>query len=404
MAEEEKYPASAISSWSGFVYQGKVALYHCLKLIQGGDLDFELQLDSTEDFAIYKNKSLISAHQVKAKVGVYRSTYTDALNKCGAISGDRIKGTDRYFHISVKINDLSDYHHTNNEVVKFYYYGSQKYCGLDEIEPLTKPLIKSIYKDHHNKDCSENNLRLHYYYLSEKISSKAIEIHQLIQNGGVSEAEAAYSNTISAKEIFKDITERDPYSDVEHFAIELRSNLNAYLEYSLDQALPDMTEIQYERAQSLFTHVQSLSPRELDILCQMIKPSENFSKVQQIDIERYSDLVTDLQANPILEGLPHYIDKDVKFYLPTAITLLSKREQDRCPDHLRKQLTENESLLRVLYEYNNLIARNAISSFNVDTKITESDEEPSDGRDDRITKGFEVSVLTMKDAEDKLNA
>jgi hypothetical protein len=165
-----------------------------------------------------------------------------------------------------------------------------------------------------------------------------------------------------------------------------------------------MTEIQYERAQNLFAHVQSLNPSELDILCQMIKPSENFSKVQQIDIERYSDLVSDLHANPILEGLPHYIDKDVKFYLPTAITLLNQREQDRCPDHLRKQLTENESLLRVLYEYNNLIARNAISSFNVDTKITESDEEPSDRRDDRITKGFEVSVLTMKDAENKLNA
>ncbi|WP_253385078.1 hypothetical protein [unidentified bacterial endosymbiont] len=42
--DDEKYPASAVSSWSGFVYQGKIALYHSLKLIHDNDLDFELQL------------------------------------------------------------------------------------------------------------------------------------------------------------------------------------------------------------------------------------------------------------------------------------------------------------------------------------------------------------------------
>ena len=73
--QEETYPASAISSWSGFVYQGKVALYHSLKLILDGDFDFDLQLDSTDDFAIYRNGKLHTAHQVKAKVGKYRKNY-----------------------------------------------------------------------------------------------------------------------------------------------------------------------------------------------------------------------------------------------------------------------------------------------------------------------------------------
>ncbi|WP_371927681.1 dsDNA nuclease domain-containing protein [Pseudomonas sp. SJZ080] len=88
---DDKLPKSAISSWSGFVYQGKVALYHCLKLMESGDEDFELQLDSTDDFAIYKNGCLISAHQVKAKVGKNRSSYIDALKKSGAIEFDRKK-------------------------------------------------------------------------------------------------------------------------------------------------------------------------------------------------------------------------------------------------------------------------------------------------------------------------
>ncbi|MGN4221945.1 hypothetical protein ACS0Y6_18795, partial [Burkholderia gladioli] len=67
--KDTNYPATAVSTWSGYVYQGKIALYHCLKLINQGDADFDLQLDSSDDFAIYKNGTLKSAHQVKAKIG-----------------------------------------------------------------------------------------------------------------------------------------------------------------------------------------------------------------------------------------------------------------------------------------------------------------------------------------------
>ncbi|MER3618215.1 hypothetical protein J8747_18940, partial [Klebsiella pneumoniae] len=56
---EETLPGSAISSWGGFVYQGKVALYHCLKLLTEKSFHqsiidaCELQLHCTDDFAIY---------------------------------------------------------------------------------------------------------------------------------------------------------------------------------------------------------------------------------------------------------------------------------------------------------------------------------------------------------------
>ena len=101
MSDEEtsEYPHSAISTWSGFVYQGKVALYHCLKLINEGDSEFQLQLDSTDDFAIYKGDKLISAHQVKAKIGNNRNSYKEALEKSASIELDRTAGTKRYFHI-----------------------------------------------------------------------------------------------------------------------------------------------------------------------------------------------------------------------------------------------------------------------------------------------------------------
>ncbi|WP_034689047.1 hypothetical protein [Acinetobacter sp. 263903-1] len=50
-------PDSAISSWGGFVYQGKIALFHSIKLLMDGSFEgkevkkFALQLDSTDDFA-----------------------------------------------------------------------------------------------------------------------------------------------------------------------------------------------------------------------------------------------------------------------------------------------------------------------------------------------------------------
>lgn len=51
---EKNYPTTAVPTWSGFVYKGKIALYHCLKLINQGDSDFELQLDSSDNLEIYK--------------------------------------------------------------------------------------------------------------------------------------------------------------------------------------------------------------------------------------------------------------------------------------------------------------------------------------------------------------
>lgn len=145
--DDEKYPASAISSWSGFVYQGKIALYHSLKLIYDDDLDFALQLDSSDDFAIYKNGKLHTAHQVKAKISKYRSGYTKALEQSTSIELDKIKGTTRYFHVSVQLDNTDDHIGASGETVKFYRYGDKYYCGLGEIEGLTKGLIKKYVRN-----------------------------------------------------------------------------------------------------------------------------------------------------------------------------------------------------------------------------------------------------------------
>ena len=69
---------TAISSWSGFVYQGKVAIYYVLTQIENGN--YTLQLDSIDDFAIFDdNGNVLSMHQVKAKKSPNFSTYKEAF-------------------------------------------------------------------------------------------------------------------------------------------------------------------------------------------------------------------------------------------------------------------------------------------------------------------------------------
>lgn len=74
----------ASPSWSGFNYQGKVALYYTLKQInalpvQSDFSKFCLVLEDNEDFEIRDNGTFVSFHQVKAYNTSSYSKYSDAL-------------------------------------------------------------------------------------------------------------------------------------------------------------------------------------------------------------------------------------------------------------------------------------------------------------------------------------
>ena len=93
MAEDIKSALhDATPSWNGFIYQGKVGLYVCLKLIkeklQSSPTDFELseflnsysiEYEWIEDFAIKVNSSYQSLHQVKHKAGTSFSSHISAI-------------------------------------------------------------------------------------------------------------------------------------------------------------------------------------------------------------------------------------------------------------------------------------------------------------------------------------
>ncbi len=401
--EDEKYPASAISSWSGFVYQGKVALYHSLKLIHDGDLEFELQLDSSDDFAIYKDGKLHTAHQVKAKISKYRSGYTTALEQSTLIEHDKIKGTTRYFHVSVQLNNTDDHKGAGGETVKFYRYGDNYYCGLGEIEGLTKGLIKNICEKQ-SITVSDNLINFNYCLLSEKISTIAIHCHKLNQVDGVQEARAAYENRIKASSLLADLLNEKPYQNRDYYAVELKARLLTHLEERLDQALPTMSDATYERARRLCEHIRETPINELKTLCQMMKPSERFQDVQTNDIRRYTKLIQAISVEPIFNHLPHYLDSENRFYVPTALDV---DESEECESDMIREMKNNGDLLRLLFEYNHLIASKAEASFTFNTKFTNSDDfdnKPATEKlESNIIKSLCISVMTKEDAEGQLN-
>lgn len=74
----------ASPSWSGFNYQGKVALYYVLCLINEKALDYdfsnyELFLENTEDFEVKESSKTLTFHQVKAYQNSSFSAYSKAL-------------------------------------------------------------------------------------------------------------------------------------------------------------------------------------------------------------------------------------------------------------------------------------------------------------------------------------
>ncbi|KIH85765.1 ABC-three component system protein [Pseudomonas batumici] len=99
----------ASPSWSGFNYQGKVALHHALTLINAQPVGYDfsttdLMLEANEDFEIIINGASVSFHQVKAYNSSTFEEYSDALFGL-TIELYKRNDVNGYIHTWKKIND-----------------------------------------------------------------------------------------------------------------------------------------------------------------------------------------------------------------------------------------------------------------------------------------------------------
>ncbi|UGQ25128.1 ABC-three component system protein [Acinetobacter calcoaceticus] len=351
-------PDSAISSWGGFVYQGKIALFHSIKLLvdrsfEGKEVKkFALQLDSTDDFAIYVEGNAISVHQVKAKASKYRSTFEKALNKSSQICIDCCPNTKRYFHIANEIDDSSDYKNEKKAIVEFYKYGEDSYCKLERVEEVIKEKIEE-YLNKNSLECSFLLIEQKYHYLSELITSKVIEIHSLVHQG-VSQNKAAYENTIDSDLILEIlITDFNLVQDLPYEMKRLKNLFADTLENYVCDSNEYFTNVQINLFNEVFKHIYKMDDDELEYIKQSIRLSSS-EQIRNDDINTYAEIITDISATIVLVDLPHY-SKEAKRYLPTALKLQDRRAES-FKTKLIEQLRSNNLLVKILYEYNVLIS------------------------------------------------
>ncbi|PPD49406.1 MAG: hypothetical protein CTY13_03470 [Methylobacter sp.] len=403
------YPDSAISSWGGFVYQGKVALYHAIKLLSDKEFDgapiaeFELQLDSTDDFAIYVSGSAISIHQVKAKASPYRSTFENALTKSSKINTDCSASTRRYFHIANPINDDSDFTNTAASKVEFYKYGDNKYCLLADIEKITKEKIAS-YLSKNSLPTSEILIDRKYCNLSELVTKQVVRIHALI-HGGQTENKAAYTETITSQNLEEILlTDFNAVVDKEYELQKLRIVFaNTFEEYiaNNDQSF---SEQQIKNFGEVFRFIYSMSDSELAEVMQSLRPSNPDEPIRFDDIQNYAEIVTEISSEIVLAGLPHYV-KNIKRYLPTAL-ILSDRKISHFKERLVKHIRLNHHLANILFEYNTLITgaeHNDINIIGSSNKITKSPNYDAQ-TPNNIVREFPVSIISLNVAQGELDA
>ncbi|MEO3408486.1 ABC-three component system protein [Mucilaginibacter sp. CAU 1740] len=286
---------SAITTWSGFVYQGKVALYHSIKVLTDDSSagSYALQLDSLEDFAIMAaSNSCLSLHQIKALKNTYYSGYEEAFTKLCA-KGKIYKCDDLSFHVAVKIGDKSpaDIATAHPKMQLYQYDDGQYFCALSHIDAAMAHVITEFYKKH----APEHTWKQQTAYvtatknvLDDIVQRKVISIHQLVHAGVASDNTLAYTQTISfadLKAVFDEDLNLRTNSEA-YFQALLKGDLNRYYqEFCLD--CPDPVSDEVKAKMSFFINfINQLPGPELLHFCRQIMPHR---KVALNSFSEYKD-------------------------------------------------------------------------------------------------------------------
>lgn len=266
MSPPLKSEHTAISTWSGFVYQGKIATYHSLKSIyeSGGSADNHLQLDYFEDFAILDSSgNAVSLHQVKALKSKSYGSYSKAFDQLKA-KASKHKGAPAFFHLAQSINNqtVSEIEKLHSPI-KIYLYDNVSCAALKDIDYLIEEIIKKIYlqsQPHLAFKVAPEYLKASRALVDQLILRKIIVIHAAVHASTLTEKEAARTQTIPLLK-FKNLLSAD---------LNTASTSKEYYLYLLKQDL--------YRYHELFCYeTQNCTPAELE------KISNCLLKIAQLD-------------------------------------------------------------------------------------------------------------------------
>src|SRR5690606_28936938 len=225
--DPQDYPHTAISTWSGFVYQGKLAVYYFLELISRnyeGNRELKLQLESEDDFAIFHGDQCISLHQVKAYKDTLFSKYRPGIEKQKEKALEHNIDT-AYFHVARNIADLPESFEKDYHPVKLYRYPLQPeqengetkaYCPLDEIDSIIEKQIGVLIR----KIDGIENWKINFCdrireALEAMVNAKVIAVHSKIHASKIHQAQLAAEEFVPFSELCE-VLESEEFESIEN--------------------------------------------------------------------------------------------------------------------------------------------------------------------------------------------
>lgn len=422
-------PHTAIPTWSGFIYQGRVALYHVLKLLniknENEINELVLQIDSIEDFTILKSIAVgghtpISMHQVKAVKSSLYSTYKEDLEQLeGKWTAIGLQTVEAFFHLATQNEKTKAQIEALHPKMKIYEYeNNAEFCSLNDIEVKIKEQIVLVLQKYGIEGYNNHdNVQLLSEILEKIISNMVIYVHSL-NHGGISIRTAAFNNLIPLQTFLNalkvDISAL--VQDEVYFEGKIRNNLNRYyqefcLDCEEDQLSPEL-KFKMNEYSILFN---SYDPTAFKKFLQSIRPHEEISYE---NIEQYADSIDRKEMKDSFyqtllaikesnggDGIG-WVCSENKQYFPTSIDysdseLSKKKLSERIIKTVLNKMVDvpfnSDYLITSECNVNNIEAyANNISHVNhVDTGEDENET--------KITQWKKVSLIDLETAKTKLN-
>ena len=413
---------TAISSWSGFVYQGKVGIYHVLKEIASCDesCDCTLQLDSLDDFAILDgNANVISLHQVKTYKSQTFGSYEKAFKQLQD-GGEVLNCQNLYFHLARKItNKTTDSIEQDLFPVKIYMYDNNPYCHVDGIDEKIENLIINLMKleEYHPNDPSKatrDYAEKVRKYLDDLVVKKLFEIHQIIHDNLQSETDAAYTERIKFSE-FIDILKKDLNQENlgdDYYLYQIKYDICRYYQnYCLDED-NELSTNDLERLNSIIIKFKQLNKEEIITFIKNIMPHRVF-KFNTLEDYKDSTPMEDeikevfLEAIKDIKNTPKFTDKVLlqwvsnnNLYSPTTINDgESVKNKKKVCKNIVKNALDND--LDLLFESDKLITA-FIEVDEIDSPTIIENIDHNNGRI-HIMQWKKVSLISMENAKREID-
>ncbi len=400
---------TAISSWSGFVYQGKVAIYHVL--LERNNANYTLQLDSLDDFAIIDaNEYVISIHQVKAKKETHFSSYKEDFEKLHN-GGDILNCSKLFFHLAKAISDknIEDIEADPNPI-KVYKYDSIPYCEVNLIDTKIEELIISTQpRGRDNRDYAS----LVRKYLDNLITEKLFEIHRIIHLNLLSDEDAAFEQRIPFQK-FLDILNEDLNLRTitnEYYLYQIKNDIcRYYQEYCIEKE-PMYDEL--NRINDFILFFESLEEKDLIKFIKNIIPHRTFKFESLIDYKDNSPQKEEIKDVFLyilheIKKKPFYLNKCLlqwkknnKSFSPTCISGNQRNAEKICDQIIKNALSTD---LELLFENQNLITDSIKLESMTASHIVRNKYEDGDEDYKHIMKWNEISLVNIDEIKGDLNA